>query len=586
MALRVGIGALLLAVLIAAFSLRTPPTPLTADLAADTIDAPSGMALVRDLVERHPDRRPGSVGDAALADRVEAELRARLPSATVTTDDFDADTPDGHRHLRNVIATVPGQPGHEIVLMASRDALQRGSAGEMSATAGLLTVARAIGAGRFSHTIRFVSTTAASGGGTAGAARFASRSGATTAAVIVLGDLSGTEGRPPEVVPWANGGRSAPLRLQRTVEHALREERLAPVSTDGPWSQLTHRTLPGTTGAQGVLNQRDVPAVTVAGGGTTPLHGDERVDEEAFTAYVRGTLRALRAIDGAPDALGPQQDGIVVLDSVLPGWAIRLLVLALVVPLVGGVVMVILTLARDGHPLAAGAASVAGCAAGPLLAGMLALFLGRLDLVWPATPAPLDGSAVRTGPWAGAAVVALTAILVAGVVVARPLLTRDAAGRSRPTRAGVATAVFAMVLLVVVVLLVLNPVGALLVLPAAVAWPAAIAPFPVLQPLHRAFLTVVGAALPVAAGITVISDLGIPVLQVPWSLVLVAASGHTSPVGILVVSLFAGAFIATAMTLVPVRRRATSGRDRDRTDPRPERRRRDRPRPRRPREAA
>ncbi|MGE4428581.1 MAG: hypothetical protein AB7G37_19170 [Solirubrobacteraceae bacterium] len=561
MALRVGIGALLLAVLIAAFSLRTPPTPLTADLAADTVDAPGGLVLLDQLVQRYPDRRPGSVGDSEMAQRVEAELKARLPAGTVTTDEFTADTPDGSRTLRNVVATVPGQPGNEIVVLASRDALRRGSSGEMSATAGLLTIARAIGAGRFSHTIRFVSTTAGSGGGNAGAARFASRSGGSTAAVIVLGDLSGAAGRDPRVVPWSTGGRSAPLRLTRTVEHALREERLSPVSTDGLWTQLAHRTLPGTTGAQGVLNQRGIAAVLLAAGGTTPATGDEKVNGAAFTAYVRSALRSLRAIDEAPGALGPQQSGIVILDSVLPGWAVRLLVLALVLPLVGGVVVAILTLARDGHPLAAGAGSVAGCAAGPLLAGMLALFLGRIDLVWPATPGPLDGTAVRTGPWAGAAVVLLTAILVAGIAVARPLFTRDAAGPARPTRVGITTAVFTMVLLVLVVLLVLNPVGALLVLPAAVAWPAAIAPIPGIQPLHRVLLTVAGAALPVAAAITVIVDLELPIVQVPWSFVLVAASGHTSPVGILLVSVLGGALIATALTLVPVRRRTPVGRD-------------------------
>ena len=42
-----------------------------------------------------------------------------------------------------------------------------------------------------------------------------------SSAVLVLGDMSGSRGRAPQVVPWSNSRSAAPLRLQRTVEEAL-----------------------------------------------------------------------------------------------------------------------------------------------------------------------------------------------------------------------------------------------------------------------------------------------------------------------------------------------------------------------------
>ena len=85
-----------------------------------------------------------------------------------------------------------------------------------------------------------------------------------------------------------------------------------------------------------------------------------------------------------------------------------------------------------------------------------------------------------------AAGVFLLVLLVATIAVARPRLTRDVAGRSRPSRISVATGVFGLMALVTLVLVAWNPPAGLLVLPALIAWPAAIAPVPVTSPLHRA----------------------------------------------------------------------------------------------------
>ncbi len=565
LALRLGIGALLLAALIAAFSLQQQPVPFTGDIPPDAFDAQTGARLTTVLADTYPDRRAGSAGDEALAGRVAELLRNAMPTADVRTDEFTAPTPDGERRLRNVSATLLGQPGPEIVVVAHRDALEPGSVAELSATGALLTLARTAGQSRFDRTIRFVSTSGGSGGGLAGATRLARQLTEPVEAVLVLGDLSGGRDRPPEVVPWSNSRRAAPLRLQRTVAEALRSEALTPRSTSGLWTQLVHRGLPATVGEQGEINQGGKAAVLLSAGGISRPPADARLDPAGFSAYGRAALRSLRALDTPTASVGPQLSGIVVAGQVMPAWAMRILILSIVLPVLGAALIVLLTLRRDEHPLAAGAAWTAGCAIGPLVAGLLIIALGRVGAISPAVPAPFAGGAAPPSAWAWVLIALLLVLLVATIVVAGPRLTRDVAGRARPSRISVAAGVFALMAVVTLTLVAWNPPAGLLVLPALVAWPAAIAPVPVTSPLHRAGLTVLGAILPLAALATVVGTLDVPLAQIPWWLVLLIAGGHIPPFSLLLSSLIAGALIATALTLLPPGATAWLERLRDRS---------------------
>lgn len=551
LALRLGIGALLLAALIAAFSLQQQPAPFTGDIPPDAFDAQTGARLTTVLASTYPDRRAGSAGDDALASRIADLLRNAMPTADVRVDEFSAPTPDGERRLRNVSATLLGQPGPEIVVVAHRDALEPGSAAELSATGALLTLARAAGQSRFERTVRFVSTSGASGGGLTGATRLARQLSEPVEAVLILGDMGGGRDRAPQVVPWSNSRQAAPLRLQRTVEEALRTEGQTPESTTSLWTQLVHRGLPATVGEQGELNQGGKPAVLLSAGGASRPPSDARVDPARFSAYGRSALRSLRALDAPQATVGPQLSGFVVAGQVMPAWAMRILILAIVLPVLGGALIVLLTLRRDGHPLASGAAWTAGCTTGPLIAGLLVIALGRIGAIGPAVPAPFAGGAAPPTTWEWLLVAFLLVLLIATIAVAAPRLTREVVGRPRPSRISVATGVFGLMALVTLVLAAWNPPAGLLVLPALVAWPAAIAPVPVTSPLHRAGLALLGALLPLAALGTIVGTLDIPLLQVPWWLVLLIAGGHITPFSLLLSSLILGAVIATALTLLP-----------------------------------
>lgn len=549
------------------FSLRALPRPLTADLPADAYDAAAAMRLNEELTRSFPTRRAGSPGDSRLGERVAAELRQALPTAAIAEDEFVSDTPDGTRTLRNVSATLPGLPGPEILIVAHRDALRPGSAAEMTGTSGLIALARAAGQNRFRRTVRFVSTTGGSGGGLTGATRLARQSGDRVAASIVLGDLSGDPARRPVVISWGNTPAAAPLRLERTLESALRGEGLRPAPSESLWRQLVRRGLPGTAGEQGELGQAGIPSVLLTTTDSLPAAERGPVDGRRFGAQGRAALRGLLAVDEATAAIGAQQSGLVIAGRELPGWALRVLLLCLVLPLAAGALVLSIALARDGINLAAGLAWTAGCAVGPLIAGLVAIGAGRAGLAWPAVPAPFAGPAVETGPWAWVLVAFLVLVLLATTAAARPFLTREVAGHARPTGPAVAFGVFALLLLTMLPLLVLDPLAAYLLVPALAAWPAAVSPVPVVAPLHRVGLFLLGALLPVAAVLTVISDLQVGVDQIPWWLVLLVAGGHVTPVAMLLLSLVAGAAIATLLSVVPPVGNPLTGTRGGRTEP-------------------
>ena len=235
----------LLALFVVAFSLEGRPSPLRTRAIADAFDPARayGSAALRDsllqLGDAFPDRRPGSSGDAALADRVAGVFRAAGFSASRTTE--PGRTVDGETDLETVVGVRPGLSSRRIVVLAHRDSLASPGLADLSGTAGLLELARIFRtqapsderdegeAGKpqligrdLRKTLVLVSTSGGSGGG-AGARAWAREQDADAIdGVLVLGDLASAGAHRPWVVPWSNGEDLPPLAWQRTVETAVR----------------------------------------------------------------------------------------------------------------------------------------------------------------------------------------------------------------------------------------------------------------------------------------------------------------------------------------------------------------------------
>ena len=90
--------------------------------------------------------------------------------------------------------------------------------------------------------------------------------------------------------------------------------------------------LPVSVGEQGVLDERGVPAVMVQASGERGPSSREAISPERLEALGRSVLSAVDALDTAPDVTQARQNGIVLQRQQLPAWAVRLLVVMLILP--------------------------------------------------------------------------------------------------------------------------------------------------------------------------------------------------------------------------------------------------------------
>ena len=317
-----------LALIVAAFSVRDRPRPLTTSLAADAFDQVRVERTLRDLRTRFPERRPGSPGDRGLAGMVAGALRADQFSVRVRR--FHAQTIDGDRALQDVVGVRAGLSQRRIVVVAHRDAASSPATAELSGTAALLELGRVFAGRKLHRTLVLVSTSGGSGGA-AGIREWARHAGAVDA-VLVLGDLGGSRLRRPWVVPWSDRGPPAPAALQRTVETAVREEIGAPPGAASLPAQLARLAFPLTLGEQGGAGAARLPAVLLAADGERGPGAEQRVVPGRLRDFGRAALRTITALDEAPGRPGAPQAVLVAHDKQLPGWALRLLVGALIVP--------------------------------------------------------------------------------------------------------------------------------------------------------------------------------------------------------------------------------------------------------------
>ncbi len=566
----------LVALGVAAFSLGARPQPLTSTLAPDAFDGASAFAELKSLAAEFPDRRPGSAGDQRLAARVAQTLEglggAGHGGFQVRTRRSQAQTIDGEKTLETVIAQRPGSSGgRPVVIMAHRDAAARGSEAELSGTAALLELARVFGSRETQRTIVLVSTSGGSGGD-GGAADFAASDrgspgvgGLKADAAIVLGDVAGMSQRKPFVVPYSDGFGSAPEQLQRTVAGAITQELGSDAGAPGAIAQLAHLAFPFAVGEQGALNASGLPAVLVqVSGEGGPPSPREKVSEERMEGLGRAVLNAVDALDVAPDISSAPQAGVLVTPKVIPQWALRLLI--------GALLLGPLMLAADGYArlrrrqgrageksLRRGLGWVLSCALPFFVAAAFARLLGWLGVLRgaPAMPVPasgltLDGAAYR-------ALLALALVLGLGWLAWPRLMARLGYGVwGDPEGAGLALLVAVLGLGVLV--WVLNPYATLLLVGALHLW-AALAD-PELRPRRAAALALVALAL-VPLGLLIVfysHELGAGPAVFAWEAVLLLAGGHVGVAAAALWSVACGCGVAAMLlALAPLAPSAGSG---------------------------
>ena len=545
----------LVAVFVAAFSLQDRPAPAAAPLTADAFDGVRALEALDGLGQAFPDRRPGSAGDRALADRIATTL-ARRDEVGRPGFDVRRTTSEGTRRdlgpVETVVGVRPGLSSRRIVVLASRDA--PGAAG-LTGTAAMLELARVLRARETRKTLVLISTSGSTTGFTGASAWARDTPAGETDAVLVLGDLGGAESRRPWVVPWSNDGSPVPLTLQRTAEAAAREETGSQPGGAHATGQWARRAVPFTVSGQGVLRDAGLPAVLLGVSGERGAADDAAVRPRRLESFGRTALRTITAVDaaGEPFAEGPR--GIVVMRNVLPDWAVRLLVMTLALPALLTALDGFFRARRRRLPvgpwlgwLALAALPVVAAWAWTRLLGLA----GGVDA--PPAPVPVAVVALERGGWAALASVAVVlAIFWYGV---RPLLVRRLDLRGGPAAGSLAAATGLVLALTVLAVWVLNPYAAALLVPAAHVWLFAAAPQVRMRRWPGALAVAAGLVLPVALVIHYAVALGTGPFDLAWLVLLAAASGSLGAPAALAAGAFA-ACLAGAVTAMRARRQVT-----------------------------
>jgi hypothetical protein len=549
-----------LPLLILAFSITRPGT-LPAPLLPPNFDGPATATLVADFAKLHPDRRPGSAGALGAADWFRESLRPYgLP---VASDSWRATVPGlGRVRLQNLWAVASGQSPDAIVVMAHRDDTGAGPGAndDATGTAALVELARdytqantpAAQRVRSAHTIVFLSTDGGAFGGL-GAARFVERIPFHVVAVINLTALAGAG--PPRLVIAGDTPRSPAATLVETAARSVLEQTGNRTRRAGFWAQLIDLGFPFTLYEQGPFVAHGIPAVTLTTSGERP--------PAAFTDRVGSLHRGRLAAMGrtAQELVGSLDQGLELVpgstsfvwvgDRIIRGWAIELVLVALLIPFFVAVVDLFAHCRRRRISLLPASRSLRTRLGFWLFLG-LAFYGLRTVGAWPhGAGRPLNPASAAAGNWPALALALLGAIAVVAWIVARHRLVPRRPVGDHERLAGETVALLGLCIVSLLVLAT-NPFALLFILPALHAWlwlPQVRAG----RPPARALVFVVGLVGPllVVGSLAIRFGLG---FDAPWYLLELVSLGYVKLPAVAIT--LAGAACAAQLAAVAANRYA------------------------------
>lgn len=523
---RTGMILVALAVIVLAFSFTDQQKAVGTSLAPDAFNGQNAFSSMVSMARDDPVRRPGSDGDFALAAQVTSSFRQ--DGFGVSTDTFKGATVDGVKTLENVVALRPGLSEGSVVIVAHRDSLGSPATADLSGTATLTELARDLAGETLHRTVVLASTSGSAG--TAGAIRLASQLSGPVDAVIVLGDLASQRLHGPLVVPWSSGQAVAPPRLRNTVAAALSAQAALPPGGTSVFGQLVHLAFPLTLSEQAPFGARGVPAVLLSRSGERTPPDQSPTSATQITAMGRTVLQTVSALDGGPSIQAPSAY-VLFSGKVVPGWAIRLFVLALILPVLGATIDGLARVRRRGHSISRWVLWVLTGAL-PFVLAVLLVEGARVSGVLKVTlPAPVQSGAIPVGG-AGAAVLAAVVLVVALGFVLRPPLIRLIGGQpsvsqrpGEPVSAGAAAAVLLVMCVATLAIWAENPFAAALIVPALHLWMWIVTPDVRLRPASMFLLLLAGVAAPALMFVYYGVTLGLGPVGVAWSATLQLAGG-------------------------------------------------------------
>jgi hypothetical protein len=563
---RTGLIIAALALVVLAFSLKDQQAALNPTLAPSAFNGQNVAAQIAKLDLADPIRRPGSNGDQSLAVTVRNTLAqygfAGLGGGSgPTVDTFTGRTVDGTVPLENVVGVRPGTESGSIVIVAPRDALGAHADAALSGTATLLELARILEGETLHRSIVLASTSGTQG--TAGAIRLAARLGGPVDAVLVLGDLASAHSQQPVILPWSTRQAVAPTALRNTVAAALAAQTSLSNQFTGLGGQFAHLAFPFTLGQQAPFGAHGIPAVELSLSGEQGPAADAPImDADQLTGVGRAVLTTISALDSGA-TLPPPSAYLLLGGKVVPGWAISLFVLSLLVPVLLTTIDGVARARRRGHVIWRSLTLI--LAAGvPFMVLVGVVLLARLiGVISVAPPGPVAAGAIPLRSGGATLLIVMAAVLVAGlagvVSLARRLPTRTRTSRRPPEGLGSDGALAGLLVVMCLVtfgIWLSNPFAAFLLVPALHLWLWAISPDMRVPVPLRLVLIAAGIAPAVLVVAYYANELGYGPINVVWEMVLLLAGHGVSIVAALEWSIVLGCLVS-AVTLSLLAARGT-----------------------------
>jgi hypothetical protein len=542
---RTGLVAAALALIVLGFSLRGQAPALSPTISPAAFSGTEAYATLTSLAGSAQSHPPGSPGDEAIARQVAAALRT-YGFTPVQTDRFTAETVRGQRVLENVVGSRPGISDGSIVVLANRDAGTGPAPAALSGTAALLELARALSGETLRHTVVLASVSGSQGA--AGAIALARSLAAPVDAVLSLGDLATPHPHGPVVTPWSDSELVAPPQLRNTLSGAIAAQTPFSPSTAGLGEQFAHEAFPLMLGDQAPFGSAGVPAVTVSLTPVPPaVFSSGQADETTLYEMGRAILSSISAIDATPVIAAPSSY-LLLSGQIIPGWAVGLLGLGLLVPVLLTVLDGLARARRRGHRVSRALAAVLAAGA-PCLVFCLVVAAGGGLGAFAADPAgPVAPGAIPvTGASIAVIAVALLGAALAGwgawrVARTTPALRRRPRPGSEPWH-GVLVAVPAVLCVALLLVWLSDPYAALLLIPALHLWLWVTSPDLPMPRVPRLLLVLAGIAVPLGVAVLYASSLGYGAGQSVWQGVLLLAGGAAGIATIIESSLVFGCLV-------------------------------------------
>ncbi len=468
---RTGLGVVVMVVFVVAFSLYDQKPAASTNLAPDAFNGQNAYSTMTTLASEYPYRRPGSPGDDDIASYVAVQFEH--DGLMVSTSTASARTVDGTRTLETVTGLLPGNTSGTVVVVAHRDALGSPATADLSGTATLVALAQALSGETRQRSIELVSTSGSTGA--AGAAQLSRTLSGQVDAVLVLGDLAGSQINQPIVVPWSDSQAVAPTMLRNTLAASLSSQAGLGSGGTSLLGQFAHLAFPMPLGEQGPFGAHGYPSVLLSLSGERGPAPDESVQgPNQITGAGESVLTTINALDNGPP-VPPPSTYMLLSGEVLPGWAVSLLVLVLIAPVLLTTVDGLARARRRGDSIGRWVIWVLAGAVPFMLAALVVLGAKLVGLIKIAPPGPVPAGAIPLHRDGAIVLVAVGVVLVASLAFLRPALIKLAGGelKTRPgeaPRAGAGAAVLLVMCLVALSLWVTNPFAAALLVPALHAW--------------------------------------------------------------------------------------------------------------------